>query len=79
MNDTLRHGLTQRRFAAPSGERHWEILRGLLREGQIAGPLVMDVVIAAIALEHGATLCTTDGDFSRFSGLKWTNPLVVSP
>lgn len=59
------------------GERHWDILRGLVREGQTAGPLVMDAVIAAIALEHGATLCTTDRDFSRFSGLRWTNPLVA--
>jgi uncharacterized protein len=59
------------------GERHWDILRDLVREGQTAGPLVMDAVIAAIALEHGATLCTTDRDFSRFSGLKWTNPLAA--
>jgi hypothetical protein len=59
------------------GERHWEILRGMMREGQAAGPLVMDAVIAAIALEHGATLCTTDRDFSRFAGLKWTNPLAA--
>jgi uncharacterized protein len=35
----------------------------------------MDAVLAAIALEHGATVCTTDRDFSRFAGLKWTNPL----
>jgi toxin-antitoxin system PIN domain toxin len=58
------------------GERHWDILRRLIREGQTRGPLVMDAVIAAIAIEHGATLCTTDRDFSRFPGLKWTNPLV---
>lgn len=60
------------------GEQHWDILRGLVRESQAAGPLVMDAVIAAIALEHGATLCTTDGDFSRFSGLKWTNPVAAT-
>jgi uncharacterized protein len=59
------------------GERHWEILCGLMGEGQAVGPLVMDAVIAAIAVEHGATLCTTDRDFSRFAGLKWTNPLVA--
>jgi hypothetical protein len=59
------------------GERHWDILRALMREGQTAGPLVMDAVIAAIALEHGATVCTTDRDFSRFAGLKWMNPLVT--
>ena len=39
-----------------------------MREGQTAGPLVMDAVLAAIAIEHGATLCTTDRDFSRFAG-----------
>jgi toxin-antitoxin system PIN domain toxin len=58
------------------GERHWDILRALLREGQATGPLVMDAVIAAIALEHGATLFTMDRDFSRFAALKWTNPLA---
>jgi len=58
------------------GERHWDILCGLVRDGQATGPLVMDAVLAAIALEHGATVCTTDRDFSRFSGLKWTNPLA---
>lgn len=60
------------------GERHWPILCNLLREGQAKGPLVMDAVVAAIALEHGATLCTTDRDFLRFSGLKHTNPLAES-
>jgi len=58
------------------GDRHWDILRGLMREGQTVGPLIMDAVLAAIALEHGAILHTTDRDFSRFPGLKWTNPLI---
>jgi hypothetical protein len=58
------------------GERHWEILRGLVHDGPAAGPLVTDAVLAAIALEHGATVCTTDRDFSRFSGLRWMNPLA---
>jgi len=58
------------------GERHWDILCGLTRSGQAAGPLVMDAVVAAIAIEHGATLCTTDRDFARFPNLRWTNPLV---
>jgi toxin-antitoxin system PIN domain toxin len=60
------------------GERHWDLLRGLVLDGQAAGPLVMDAVLAAIALEHGATIYTTDRDFSRFSGLRWTNPLAES-
>ena len=58
------------------GERHWEILRTLTQTGQTSGPLVMDAALAAIAIEHGATLCTTDRDFARFPGLKWTNPLI---
>jgi len=57
------------------GERHWEILRELTTHGQTAGPLVMDAALAAIAIEHGATLCTTDRDFARFADLTWTNPL----
>jgi len=57
------------------GERHWEILRRLTREGQTSGPLIMDAAIAAIAVEHGAILCTTDRDFSRFPGLRWMNSL----
>jgi len=56
-------------------ERHWEILAGLMRSGQTTGPLVMDAALAAIAIEHGATLCTTDRDFARFPGLRWINPL----
>jgi toxin-antitoxin system PIN domain toxin len=58
------------------GERHWDILRALARDGQTSGPLVMDAALAAIAIEHGATLCTTDRDFARFDGLKWENPLA---
>jgi hypothetical protein len=58
------------------GERHWEILRQIVRDGQATGPLVMDAVLAAIAIEHGATLHTTDRDFSRFAGLDWINPLA---
>ena len=56
-------------------ERHWEILAGLTRSGQTTGPLVMDAALAAIAIEHGATLHTTDRDFARFPGLRWINPL----
>ena len=59
------------------GERHWGILSDVLRQGQASGPLVMDAVLAAIAIEHGATICTTDRDFARFPGAKWTNPLAV--
>jgi len=36
----------------------------------------MDAVLAAIAIEHGATVCTTDRDFSRFPDVEWTNPIA---
>jgi predicted nucleic acid-binding protein len=58
------------------GERHWDILRALLREGQSSGGLVIDAVLAAIAIEHGATICSTDRDFARFPGVKWINPIA---
>jgi toxin-antitoxin system PIN domain toxin len=58
------------------GERHWTILRELMQGGQATGPLVMDAALAALAIEHGAILHTTDRDFSRFPSLKWRNPLL---
>lgn len=61
------------------GERHWEILCELTLQGQASGPLVMDAALAALAIEHGATLCSTDRDFARFDGLRWINPLVAEP
>jgi len=59
------------------GERHWDILRRLTKDGQAAGSLVMDAALAALAVEHGATLYTTDRDFARFTELRWTNPVAV--
>ena len=56
-------------------ERHWEILRDLMTKGQAHGPLIMDAHLAALAIEHGATLATTDRDFSRFPGLRILDPL----
>ncbi|MFB3776292.1 MAG: TA system VapC family ribonuclease toxin [Bryobacteraceae bacterium] len=57
------------------GERHWEILRDLLKTAQVRGALTSDAHLAALALEHGATLCTTDRNFSRFPGLRTANPI----
>lgn len=57
------------------GERHWSILQRLLTSGQAAGNLASDAHLAALAIEHGALLCTTDRDFARFPGLRWENPL----
>lgn len=54
---------------------HWIALKRQLIEGQATGPLVTDAALAALALEQGATLCTTDRDFARFRGLKLLDPL----
>lgn len=57
------------------GARYWDLLRTILVDAQVAGPLVSDAALAALAIEHGAILATTDRDFSRFDGVKLLNPL----
>jgi toxin-antitoxin system PIN domain toxin len=58
------------------GERHWTILSELLRAAQPRAALVMDAHLAALAIEHGITLCTSDRDFSRFPAVRLLNPLI---
>lgn len=58
-------------------ERHADVLGGLLEELGQGGKLVPDAHLAALAIEHGLTLCSTDGDFARFRGLRWLNPLAA--
>lgn len=58
------------------GERYWEILTRLLTVTAVRGPLIMDAHLAALALEHGATLCSTDRDFARFPDVRLLNPLA---
>jgi toxin-antitoxin system PIN domain toxin len=57
-------------------ERHREVLDSLLGHQDLRANLVPDAHLAALAIEHGLTLCSTDGDFSRFSELRWENPLT---
>ena len=56
--------------------RHATILRELLEPLGIGGNLVGDAHLAALAIEHGAELCSRDNDFARFSGVRWVDPLV---
>jgi hypothetical protein len=56
--------------------RHAEILAGLLAAPGVHGNLVPDAHLAALAIEHGLELNSTDGDFARFDGLKWRNPIA---
>lgn len=57
-------------------ERHAAVLRELLDELGTAGNLTSDAHLAALAIEHGAELCSTDTDFARFPRLRWVNPLT---
>jgi toxin-antitoxin system PIN domain toxin len=56
-------------------DRHAAILEVLLRETEAGANLVPDAHLAALAIEHGLILQSTDGDFARFSQLQWQNPL----
>jgi len=56
-------------------ERHRDILGALLVQAAFRANLVSDAHLAALAIEHGLTLCSTDGNFARFPGLRWENPL----
>jgi toxin-antitoxin system PIN domain toxin len=59
------------------GPRHAVLLRQLLEPLGTAGNLTTDAYLAALALEHDAELCSADADFSRFPGLRWSNPLAA--
>lgn len=72
-------GLVEQPTCLPvaAGARHWAILRGLLRDADARGNLVPDAHVAAIAIEHGATIATRDHGFARFPGLRWLDPLTA--
>lgn len=58
------------------GSEHARILGELVTAHGIAGNLVPDAQLAALALEHGVPVCSTDTDFARFRDLRWINPLA---
>lgn len=62
-------------WTPPPTERHRAILGSLLTGVPGGANLVPDAHLAALALEHGLILCSTDGDFARFPNLRWENPL----
>lgn len=59
------------------GSAHRGIVGGFLNTRWMTTRLVPDAHLAALAIEHGLTLHSTDGDFARFPGLKWQNPLAA--
>ena len=73
----VEHWLAARNVWVPmAGNRHQEVLGRLLRNLGGGSQLIPDAHLAALAIEHGLELCSTDGDFARFDGLRWANPLA---
>ena len=61
------------------GPGAWDLLRALVSQGHVAGPVVHDARIAMLCRLHGAReLWTVDRDFGRFAGLSIRNPLIES-
>jgi uncharacterized protein len=58
------------------GPRHWGIFSGLARASRARGNLLADAYLAALAIESGCEWASTDGDYARFVGLRWINPLA---
>ncbi len=59
------------------GERHWDLFVRSCRDGGARGNLVADAFLAALAIESGSELITTDRDFARFPGLRWRHPFAA--
>lgn len=57
-------------------DRHAAVLGGLLDKYAVAGALVSDAHLAALAIQHGLTVCSADTDFARFTEVAWLNPLA---
>ena len=56
-------------------ERHADVLSGLIQDAGPTANLVADAHMAALAMEHGLELCSTNTDFARFPRLRWSNPI----
>ncbi len=55
-------------------DRHWDIFTNLCKDANAKGNLIPDAYYAALAIETGSEWVTTDRDFSRFKGLRWSSP-----
>ncbi len=58
------------------GDQHFTLFRQLVNETGISGARLSDAIIAALAIEHGATVVSKDRDFRAFDGVKLLNPLA---
>jgi toxin-antitoxin system PIN domain toxin len=63
-------------FVPAPTERHADVLGQLVVAHQLTGNLVPDAHLAALAIEHGLTVCSADTDFARFTEVRWENPIA---
>lgn len=56
-------------------DEHAAVFGGLVTRHNVAGNLIPDAHLAALAIEHGLTVCSADTDFARFKEISWVNPL----
>jgi hypothetical protein len=63
-----------RSWVPKPSERYAEVFGRLVRTHDVRGPLVTDAQLAALALDHGVDVVSTDGDFARFSEIRWVHP-----
>jgi uncharacterized protein len=56
-------------------DEHASVLGSLL-DANVTGNLIADAHLAALAIEHGLTVCSADTDFARFAGVSWLNPMI---
>lgn len=64
-------------WVARETDEHARVMGDLITRYSLAGPIVSDAHLAALAIEHGVALVSTDGDFARFTELRWINPLAL--
>jgi len=64
------------RDAPALAERHAGVLRTVVVNYQLRGNLISDAHLAALAIEHGLTVCSADTDFARFREIHWENPVA---
>ncbi|HEX4303101.1 MAG TPA: TA system VapC family ribonuclease toxin [Rhizomicrobium sp.] len=58
-------------------ERHGDVLNDLLVSNEVSSRFIMDLHLAALAIEHDLTVCSNDSDFARLANVRWINPLVA--
>jgi toxin-antitoxin system PIN domain toxin len=58
-------------------DNHADVLGRLVRKYGIAGNLIPDAHLAALAIEHGLEVCSADTDFARFTEIRWRNPIAA--